>query len=566
VTSFLGFRLSQALLDVFLLNALYAYSAYLGRLSGGFVLTYVGFIGLGAYAAAILDTRLGAPLQLSLLAAVLVCCLCAVLLARPLQRLAGVYLGIVSISFVGALQIIAVNWSSLTGGAFGVAGLNNVVQTPHLAVALVLVVLLIAVVDSSTAGLLLRLRIKDALLARTLGLRGPRVWALMFILSAALAGLAGGLRASWFGFVGPDDISFNQVVLILAMVILGGSEHWSGPLIGAAVFTVLPAALRGFGTWSDIATGLLLLVIVVGAPEGIAGRVRRLLIRRSAHRQRPSASVLAIEAAQSPPEAHEDKGVPDGKPAPMVEAKGISWQIDALKVLQKVDLSLWPGEICALVGPNGSGKSSLLNILSGVVPPNQGVVTVRSRDFTGRPAQEFFRAGVVRTFQEVRVIESETALANVRAATWYGAPDGGFPGVFLPTPARRRRLKSLQSESKAALALAGAAEFGPWLAADLSYGTRRKVELARALVAKPAVLLLDEPTAGVSQDHTQLMIDLIRREAATGCAVLIIDHDLEVIGGLCDRVVVLDAGIKIFEGPPAAAFADEAVRMAYIGA
>jgi branched-chain amino acid transport system ATP-binding protein len=250
----------------------------------------------------------------------------------------------------------------------------------------------------------------------------------------------------------------------------------------------------------------------------------------------------------------------------VLEAKAISWQIDALSVLQNVDLSLWPGEICALVGPNGSGKSSLLNILSGVVPPSDGTVAVRSQDFTGQPAYMFFRAGIVRTFQEVRVVESETALANVRAATWYGAPDGGFPGVFLPTPKRRRRLKSLQSKSKEALALVGAAEFGPWLAADLSYGTRRKVELARALVAQPTVLLLDEPTAGVSQDHTQLMIDLIRREAANGCAVLIIDHDLEVIGGLCDRVVVLDAGVKIFDGPPVAAFADEAVRLAYIGA
>jgi branched-chain amino acid transport system permease protein len=418
--------------------------------------------------------------------------------------------------------------------------------------------------DSSTLGLLLMLRRHDTVLAETIGLDTRRAWYWLVVASSSLAAVAGGLKASWFGFIDPTAYSFGLIVTILAMVILGGSEHWAGPIVGAIVFTALPQALARHADWSNIIIGAVLLGIVIGAPAGIAGNVRLLAIRMR------SRKIRSLDDVRRKDETAAARTAPDGEPLgntgkPALSAEGITWSVAGLDILNGVSLQVESGEICALVGPNGSGKSSLVNILSGVTRPSGGRVLMEGGEMTGERPHEFVRRGLARTFQEARVLEAQTVVANVRSAAWRDTPDGTLFGLLFRTPGIFRARRRISQRAYDELERAGALEFARWLAGDVSYGTRRKIELARALIARPRVLLLDEPTAGVSGEHIELMKTLIQEEAARGCAILIVDHDVDVINEICDRVVVLDAGQLIYDGSVAGAFADPAVQEAYVG-
>jgi branched-chain amino acid transport system ATP-binding protein len=191
---------------------------------------------------------------------------------------------------------------------------------------------------------------------------------------------------------------------------------------------------------------------------------------------------------------------------------------------------------------------------------------LNGKDMTSQPPHAFARAGLSRTFQGIRVLDGETVLANIRAAAWRETQDGSVLGTFLRTPQRLQALRRVRQIAVNLLALTGDAGFGSWLASDVSHSTRRMLELARALMVRPRILLLDEPTSGVSVERIATMKELIRREARSGCAVLLVDHDLDVIKDICDRVVVLDAGRKIYDGTAENAFRNAAVREAFIGA
>ena len=206
-------------------------------------------------------------------------------LAIPLRRLAGIYLAIVSIAFVDVVQTVATNWKSLTQGALGIIlPVGAEVGTGTLVIVGLCVVLITARVNSSTFGLVLKLRRHDPILAETLGIDGKRVWYWLAVASCALAGIAGAFNAAWFGTVSPGTFSFSLIVTIVAMVVLGGSQHWIGPLVGATVFTALPELLQGDGQWSTIVTGIVLLIVVIAAPSGVVGQIRLFIMRRRSRR------------------------------------------------------------------------------------------------------------------------------------------------------------------------------------------------------------------------------------------------------------------------------------------
>jgi branched-chain amino acid transport system permease protein len=566
-----GLALNSTFLDLLILNALYAYSAYYGMLAGGFCLLFGGSIAIGAYAVGLFILHANASVLLGTAVAAVAAGCAGALLAIPLRRLAGIYLAIVSIAFVDLIQTIATNWTSFTQGALGlVLPVTAQVGTGTLIIVIVCVLLVSARIHNSTFGLVLKLRRHDPILAETLGVNGTRVWYWLAVASCALAGIAGAFNAAWFGTVSPGTFSFSLIVTIVAMVVLGGSQHWIGPLVGAAVFTALPELLQGDGQWSTIVTGVVLLVVVIVAPSGVVGQIRLAIMRRRSRRAQaavpetvPTPEGLDTTREKSSP----GNGQPHQSVAPRtaLRAAGLSWGVSGLVILSDVSVDLVAGQVCALIGPNGSGKSSLLNLLSGITAPDEGGVFVGERDMTGSTAHEYARAGVGRTFQEVRLLEEETAINNVRAAEWRTAADGTLWRVFLRAPEAIRASRKLRASAREMLAICGAAEFAGWLAGDVSYGTRRKIELARGLVGGPDILLLDEPTSGVSRDHVDVIKRLILNEASRGCSVLIVDHDLDVIEEICDRVVVIDAGKKIYDGPVRAAFDDPTVQLAYVG-
>jgi len=563
-----NWRLDQTFLDIALLNGLFAYSAYFALMGGGFMVLFVAFIGAGAYAASAVVVHASGTMAEGLAAAALFCGVAGAVFAFPLRRLSGIYLGIASFAVVELCQTIEVNWQSMTNGELGLTlPISDAVGTGVLVASGAIVLLSTAIVSRSNLGAIIKLRRVDPLLASTLGVNGQLVWYSLIVVSSTLAGFAGGLQASWYGFVSPDTFSFTLTVTVIAAVFLGGNTHWLGPALGAVFFTALPEALQTQGQWYQVVTGASLLLIMLLAPTGVAGNTRRALIRYRANRHsaRHPEEVSAGTASRGAPTDVRPRSVDDAVPLAL-EGRSVSWSVAGLSILEDVTIGVAPGEICGLVGPNGSGKTSLLNILSGVTRAWTGEVRLHGSDVSRRAAHAIARLGLVRTFQGVRLSEDDTVLTNVRSGAWREAPDRHLVGAFLWSPRRVRAARGVTAAALEALRRAGAGEFARWLAADVSYGTRRKIELARALVARPSVLLLDEPTAGVSTDHVGLMKQLILDEASRGCAVLIVDHDLDVIKEICDRVVVLDAGVKIYDGPPDGAFDDARVQEAYIGA
>jgi ABC-type branched-subunit amino acid transport system ATPase component/ABC-type branched-subunit amino acid transport system permease subunit len=566
-----GLQLNSTFVDLLMLNAMYAYSAYYGMLAGGFCLLFGGTIAIGSYAVALFILHVNSSVLLGAGVAAVIAAVAGAVLAIPLRRLAGIYLAIVSIAFVDVVQTVAINWKSLTQGALGlILPVTAQVGTTTLIIVVACLLLVSARIHNSTFGLVLKLRRHDPLLAETMGVNGRRVWYWLAVASCALAGIAGAFNAAWFGTVSPGTFSFSLIVTIVAMVVLGGSQHWIGPLVGAAVFTALPEILQGDGQWSTIVTGIVLLVVVVLAPSGVVGQIRLAIMRRRSRRGKAAVPEDLEAPASATAGAGNGGPVTVAPPSPRerhlaLQASDLSWGLSGLAILSDVSIELVAGEICALIGPNGSGKSSLLNLLTGITVPNQGQISVGDRDMTGRTAHDYALNGVGRTFQEVRLLEEETAINNVRAAAWRTAADGTLWRAFLSAPRALRASRKLRASAKEMLAISGAAEFSGWLAGDVSYGTRRKIELARGLITGPDILLLDEPTSGVSRDHVDVIKRLILREANRGCAVLIVDHDLDVIDEICDRVVVLDAGKKIYDGPVRAAFEDPTVQLAYVG-
>lgn len=560
--------LDGTFLAVLAINVLLAYSAYYGLWSGGFVLVFAGFAGIGGYTLAVAATRGQMAPTVGVLLAVVIAAALAVVVTVPLRRVDGMYLGIVSIGFVVLCQSVESNWESVTNGASGIAvPFELSVPTVALVAAAIAVALATWLVDRSTLGLLLKAKRVDSLLATSLGVNTRGLWFWLFVSSAVLASVAGALRVGWLGFVGPTDFSFALMVTVIAMVILGGNDHWAGPGIGAAVLTVLNELLQGAGEWASVINGFVLLLVVLIAPEGIAGNVRRTRMRRRARSHRVSVHSEAPAVDSRPSTESPGTGPRADRSGAVLTVNHVKWQVGNLKITDDVSLALVSGEICGLVGPNGSGKSSLLNLISGATVPDSGSVLIGETDLIGRPAHEFVRQGISRTFQSVRVMERETALDNVRISAWRGvanesasAQRGLRRGTGRHSPGKARH------EALWALDRVGAKEFAMWLAGDVSFGTRRKIELARAVLPRPSVLLLDEPTSGVSGEHIELMKELIRSEADRGCAVLIVDHDLEVISEICDRVIVIDAGTKIFDGGVSEAFLDPKVQEAYVGA
>jgi ABC-type branched-subunit amino acid transport system ATPase component len=241
----------------------------------------------------------------------------------------------------------------------------------------------------------------------------------------------------------------------------------------------------------------------------------------------------------------------------VLECVNVHFRIGSLEILNGVDFSVSAGEICGIVGPNGSGKSTLLNVISGFASPQVGQVMLKGDDVTTAPAWRRARSGLGRTFQLVRVVETATAVENVEAGL-LTKPRSPRPSLF----AGRARTASRVSQ---ALARVQVAEFADWPVRYLSFGSRRKVEIARAIVGEPRVLLVDEPTSGVSRAHILEIERVLREEAERGCAVVVVDHNLDFIRKLAPRVVVLDAGNEVFAGSPDDAFADPAVIAAYLG-
>jgi branched-chain amino acid transport system ATP-binding protein len=249
---------------------------------------------------------------------------------------------------------------------------------------------------------------------------------------------------------------------------------------------------------------------------------------------------------------------------PLLAVSGLTRAFGGLVAVNDVNFTVAPAEIMGLIGPNGAGKTTVFNMLGGALVPSAGRIVFDGADCTGMPAHRMARLGITRTFQITSVFPGLSTLDNVRCAT-FRTKHAGWPGAFLRSRAWRREEDEVVTKAREILAFVELDGRGDVLADALSYGEQRKLEIAIALAAAPRLLLLDEPAAGLNPDEGARLITMIRRIQQRGIAVLLVEHHMRVVMGVCDRIVVIDHGVKIAEGAPSAVANDPEVVRVYLG-
>ena len=521
-------------------------------LCGQINLAQAAFFGIGAYAVGLGTVDGGLNFWICLITGLGLAVVLGAALGASTLRLGGHYLAMVTISFQQILTLVLTNWIPVTHGPDGVPNIRRPALFADGQSYLALCVLVLAVVGwlvwhmpRTRLGRAMRAVRDNELAAGVSGIDIYRTKVAAFALGALLAGLGGGLFAGSFTYISPDQFSFAESIVFLTMALLGGVGSPVGAVIGTALLILIPEWLRFLkeipGLYLAI-YGLAVILIVVFMPDGIWGflgdQVRRL--RRARPAPPPAAELTLSQGGAST--------------APMLEVSDLSKHFGGLKAVDAVSFTVARGGIHALIGPNGAGKTTTLNVLSGLYSPTGGTVRLAGQDVTRLSPHRRAAAGIGRTFQNIRLFRSMSALENVVIGA--ERPDN-------PSGARDRA--GLEARARAALAFVGLEGRALEPISGFSYGHQRLIEIARALAGNPVLLLLDEPAAGLNSSEKNALTVLLRRMAAKGLTILIIDHDMTLVSDVASHITVLNFGRRIADGVTATVLREPAVIQAYLG-
>ena len=544
------------------------------------------FIGLGAYTWALLRANHELHWSLALVLAVGAGALVAVILGVVVVRIN--HFGVAIVTFFTAFILAAVLNSSsvrdLTGTQGGMAvppllvlgqdlsGGRALYYTALLALAIVMV--LAVNYTRSSSGRALELVREEPLVAGVLGVRVARARLLAFVFSGCVAALSGVVLAQGIAYVTPDSFSPWQSVILVAMVVVGGQRTVIGPVLGALAYSSLATVFQDRPDEQAIVSAVIFLIFVVLVPGGLASLNKG---RRSqSGAGSPNAVVEAPDGSESVLEDLDPaakKGAP-GRPSehrepgtePALVVRGAAVKFNGVKALTGADLATRDGEIHALIGPNGAGKTTLINAITGIQPLSGGEIELFGRSITGLRPVQVRDAGVSRTFQNPALVGTLTIMENVLVGT-YSTERRSFAVELLLGTTSPGQDRTLIERSGDALRLVGVPE-SLWgeLAGNVSFGMQKLVDIARALVGAPRVLLLDEPTAGIGADEIGLVeraIQRVRRDHGT--TVVFVAHHVPFVRRLADRVTVLDAGAVLETGRPEVVTSSPRVLVAFIG-
>lgn len=563
---------------------------YTGLLSFG----HGAFFGIGAYAAALIQKHFIAGMVSPILLGTAVATLLGFIIGFLLMRKRGVYFALLTLAFTQMFFYIVYRWTALTGGENGLGGirrfpltlpggwridLNDQLLYYYFVLSFVLLcTFLIWKIVHSPFGRVLQAIRENEQRASCVGYDPKKYKLLAFVLSTLFGGLAGSLYAFLLYFCYPEATHVTFSGEIVAMTVVGGMRSFFGPLLGAAVFVFLRDTLSTLTENWMVVFGLVFMAFILFSPNGMVGIGQALAEKARSRWARREAAVredMILDLQVGKEIATAGSGLQDENPDPYSAArarkagaraerpevlvvKGVTKRFGALVAVNGVDLTVREGELRSIIGPNGAGKTTFFNVLSGLLPHDGGEVYFKGRRITGMLPHQIVSCGISRSFQIISIFKELTVFENVRIAIQAKSKHR------FDLLSRTDKLDDLNQEACSILEKVGLAEKAEMTASSLSHGDQRLLEIGIALAARPELLLLDEPLAGLSARERMRVAGLIRQLAGT-YTILLIEHDIDRVLALSDFITVLHQGKVIAEGTPAEIQESHQVQEAYLG-
>ena len=553
-------------------------------------LSYVAFFGIGAYAFALLSSSqfdIHLPFLLVLPLAAIFTMIIGFALGSTSLRLKGDYLAIVTLAFAQIFKLLLLNLDTpidITGGVNGIYNFDPInifgfrIVTPVAYSYLIWIAALIVAIGSfrikaSRIGRGWEALREDELAAEAMGVNTTWMKLMAFAVGAFVAGGTGALFASFQDSVFPNNFDFHQLVIVYCMVILGGLGNVTGVILGAVILSILPEFLREYGAYRMMSYGLILIVLMALRPQGLMGDIE-FLSKKKKRPDKDESGRLRASTDLYYQEKEQTADKPDTKDPfqktdrVMLKLDKITRNFGGITAVNGLDLELNEQEILSIIGPNGAGKTTLFNLISGIYPPSAGEIYFEGSRITGFNPHRVVKAGIARTFQNLRLFNKMSVLDNAKVGRFCRTGAGPL-AVLLGLPRHHQEEHDTEHRTREILELFGGRLTGyrfDQQAMFLSYANRRRLEIARALATDAKLLLLDEPSAGMNPQETIEITAFIKTlRDVHGYTILVIEHKLNVVRTISDRVIALDYGVKIAEGTYDEVACNEQVVEAYLG-